>query len=59
VPSMNKLADLIAANTKELAYLDAICMGEPSAVNSAYFVPSAVNSFKCKHILVWKETVEG
>jgi aldehyde dehydrogenase (NAD+) len=53
---MNKLADLIAANTKEFAYLDAICMGAPMSVNSAYFVPSAVNAFRCKRQLLSHET---
>jgi aldehyde dehydrogenase (NAD+) len=52
---MDKLADLITANTKEFAYLDAICMGAPMSASSAYFVPSAVNAFRCKHQLLSHE----
>ena len=44
---LNKFADLLEKNAEKLAYLDAICMGMPVAVNAGFIVPASASVFRC------------
>lgn len=44
---MNKFADLIAANAKELAELDSLCMGAASAAFAGMLIPECAAVFRC------------
>ncbi|KAE8441370.1 hypothetical protein EG329_005473 [Mollisiaceae sp. DMI_Dod_QoI] len=54
---MHKFADLIDANAKELADLDAICMGAPSAANAGFLIPEAAAVFR--YYAGWADKIEG
>lgn len=45
---MNKFADLIDKNAKELAELDALSMGMPSGANAGFLIPEAAAVFRCR-----------
>jgi aldehyde dehydrogenase (NAD+) len=44
---LNKFADLLESNAEKLAYLDAVCMGMPAAVNAGFIVPTSASVFRC------------
>jgi aldehyde dehydrogenase (NAD+) len=45
---MNKLAELIDEHAEELAYLDAVSMGMPVAINAGFTIPETANIFRCE-----------
>ena len=49
---LNKFADLLVENAQELAYLDAICMGMPAAINAAFVIPETAAIFRCGYIFL-------
>ncbi|KUJ08169.1 putative aldehyde dehydrogenase [Mollisia scopiformis] len=54
---MHKFADLIVENAKELADLDALCMGAPIASNAGFIIPEAAAVFR--YYAGWADKIEG
>ncbi|KAJ5239856.1 hypothetical protein N7468_004475 [Penicillium chermesinum] len=55
-----KFADLIEQHGDELANLEALCNGKPTAVFKAYEVPLCAGAYRCEmHYAGWCDKVEG
>jgi len=45
--TLNKFAELLEKNAERLAYLDAVSMGMPVAINAGFVVPACASVFRC------------